>query len=411
MLFSVMNFPTPVHYKRVHSYFLVTLGLQIYAFLLAWVQSIGGVRTDEAKYLLNIPYPQPPLVRWVLHLSDGWIVQEWLWRILFASLLVHAVWFVWDTTRTLPRRFQLFLCAGWLFSAGTVLWGGAIIMAPLTAVQGLLLVWLFFRPAWHQKSLFAFCIGILWLISLYTAYQAVLYMPLVFLLLFSHRRSLVEVVAYGCIPIGLIFLYALTNPLILASFVNAGTENVDIPLWWWVYFLLRTFCTGGSMVLSVLGLAGMVRHRQWGFLGSLFLVSFFIFISFRDYYDIFFLPLFVGGGILLLQRWQTLPLLPAYIILFGVTAITFWALPPVLYPSKARIVLDNLEQKGVVGELLIHGSFGHQWQYESSWPVRKYRPEFLRNAGAVICLNPCNRIPDSWQRVPGLPVEVWIPHL
>ena len=45
------------------------LPLQAWAILLAFVQTLGGgVRTDEAKYLLNIPYPQPPLARWIL----GW---------------------------------------------------------------------------------------------------------------------------------------------------------------------------------------------------------------------------------------------------------------------------------------------------------------------------------------------------
>ncbi|PIP65758.1 hypothetical protein COU77_04380 [Candidatus Peregrinibacteria bacterium CG10_big_fil_rev_8_21_14_0_10_49_16] len=408
IILSVTIFSIPMDYRRVRSYALVAFGLQCYASVLAWVQSIGGVLTDEAKYLLNIPYPQPPLVRWVLHLSDGWVAQEWVWRILFATLLVHAAWFVWDAARTLPRRLRLFLCAGWLFAASTVLWGGAIIMSPLTAIQGLLFVWLFFRPEWHQKPLFAFFLGTLWLVSLYTAYQAVLYMPLVFLLLFFHRRSLVDVVVYGCIPIGLVFLYALTNPLILASFVNAGTENTDIPLWWWFYFLLRTLFTGGSIVLSVLGLAGMVRHRHWGFLGSLFLVGFFIFISFRDYYDILFLPLFVGGSILLLQRWQTLPLVPSYAVLVSVTAMTVWLLPPVLSPSTARMVFQRLEETSLSGEILIQGSFGHQWQYESAWPVRKYTPEFLDSAATIICLNPCDQIPNSWRQVPGLSVEVWM---
>jgi len=44
---------------------IAAVALQIYALLLAGVQLLGGVRTDEAKYLLNIPYPHPPLARFL----------------------------------------------------------------------------------------------------------------------------------------------------------------------------------------------------------------------------------------------------------------------------------------------------------------------------------------------------------
>ena len=74
---------------------LIIIGLEGYALALAWIQSLGGVRTDEAKYLLDIPYPHPPLMRWVLNLTEGFTYQEMLWRMIFATLLVQAVWLVY----------------------------------------------------------------------------------------------------------------------------------------------------------------------------------------------------------------------------------------------------------------------------------------------------------------------------
>ena len=74
---------------------LITVaGLEVYALALAFLQAMSGVRTDEAKYLLNIPYPHPPAARFVLGLTDGWAYQEIFWRIVFATLLVQAVFLV-----------------------------------------------------------------------------------------------------------------------------------------------------------------------------------------------------------------------------------------------------------------------------------------------------------------------------
>ena len=79
--------------------FLIIIGLQMYALLLAWMQSLGGIHTDEAKYLLDIPYPHPPLVRWMVSQTELYVHQEMLWRVVFATLMVQAVFLVWSLGR------------------------------------------------------------------------------------------------------------------------------------------------------------------------------------------------------------------------------------------------------------------------------------------------------------------------
>jgi hypothetical protein len=94
------------------------IGLEFYSFALAGVRHVGGVHTDEAKYLLNIPYPHPPLARWILHWTELIPFQELLWRIVFATLLIQAVFFVWDMARMRTREERFTLCGLWLFSTG-----------------------------------------------------------------------------------------------------------------------------------------------------------------------------------------------------------------------------------------------------------------------------------------------------
>ena len=66
---------------------LIILLLEGYAILLAGMQGVAGVRTDEAKYLLNIPYPHPPFARWIIGQTEWMTYQEMFWRIVFATIL------------------------------------------------------------------------------------------------------------------------------------------------------------------------------------------------------------------------------------------------------------------------------------------------------------------------------------
>ncbi|MBI5156250.1 hypothetical protein HZA45_03180, partial [Candidatus Peregrinibacteria bacterium] len=130
---------------RYWQVFISIIGLEAYAIILAFLQAMSGVRTDEAKYLLNIPYPHPPAARFLLGLTDGWAYQEFFWRFLFATLLVQAVFLIWSMGKILPRRDRFTLCGVWLFSAAFVAQTGSIMMAELTALQGLVFTWLWIR--------------------------------------------------------------------------------------------------------------------------------------------------------------------------------------------------------------------------------------------------------------------------
>src|SRR3989338_3989707 len=114
--------------------FFVVIGLQIVAFLLAWLQFLTGMRTDEAKYLLNIPYPHPPLIRSVLGWTDGFVYQEIFWRVIFATLIIQAVWLVWDMGRSFGRPSRILLALAWLLSSGVILQGGSLFIGPLSAL-------------------------------------------------------------------------------------------------------------------------------------------------------------------------------------------------------------------------------------------------------------------------------------
>src|SRR3989338_1752916 len=158
------------------------IGLELLAILLAWLQSLGGVRTDEAKMLLNIPYPHPPLLRWIVSQTEALPFQEMLWRVLLASIVVQAVWLVWDMGRDLPRGARMVAAGAWLLSAAVLAQAGSITTALVTAVWGLVFCWFFVRleletPSPRGREYIPW-VTLLWLFSLFTAYQAVLYVPI-----------------------------------------------------------------------------------------------------------------------------------------------------------------------------------------------------------------------------------------
>jgi len=337
---------------------MLIAGLEVWAFVLAFAQSLGGgVRTDEAKYLLNIPYPQPPLARTILGWTEAWPFQEMFWRIVFATLLVQAVWLVWDLGRDLPREHRFVLALGWLLSASVLFQAGTLMMAPLTALQGLIFVWLALNRSLPMSlnensatgsGLFlrgrgtTLMIGMLWLASLFTAYQAILYLPLPWMILRRRNAPLWEQVLYLGFPIVLLTLYTLTNPLAVASFMNAGGENLDIPFAFWFWYLARLWITGGSLALTILGIIGMIRSRNLALLGAFLLTSVFCFVSFRDYYDILFTPLFVGGAFLYLRTAsKRIPLVPFLIVLVGVTLLSARFVPPIVDLGPAREVMNG----------------------------------------------------------------------
>lgn len=393
---------------------VAALLIGVYGIALALIQmSAGGVRTDEAKYLLNIPYPQPPLARFLLSLTESLPIQEALWRIVFALLLTESVFLVWDISRELPQKVRLFLAGAWLFSAALVLQAGSILMSTLTGVQALAIVWFWFRSEKSPLSPAAlFFLSLLWLASLFTAYQIVLFLPLVIVIYHQSGLPRWQKAMYAFLPVAAVFAYALTNPFILGSFINAGSENLDIPLSWWLWFLAREWITGGSLVLSLLGFAGLLLVRRWGLILSFLLVSAFVFLSFRDYYDLYFTPLFIAGAILLFRARPSLrvPLEPLLAVLVAATCVTAFLLPPVIPAGPARQTIRLIQKQAGSGSILIAGPFGHQWQYESRFPIRRYTSEFLPGAQAAICLHVCRGIESagSFARLAEAEGEVWV---
>lgn len=388
---------------------IVVLGLETYALLLALLQLSSGVRTDEAKYLLDIPYPHPPVARWTFHLLDGWTHQELFWRIVLATLLVQAVWIVWSMVRMLPVRDRRAVCAFWLLSGPVILQAGTIMMAPLTALQGLVLVWLYLRRD-IDTARFGGWLAVCWGLSLFTAFQAILFLPLVLAL---YRRTRLPLwFQTFCVlgPVFLLLLYVLGHPHAAASFLLVRGDGAGLSA------LQRAMGAGvvlglaGSVWGSLLGVAGILfarAHRE--LLLTFILLCAYLLVSAHDYYAVLFLPLFVAGVTLLLRRWKPHPAILLTPFLLG-TGFILWTHPLPLSPGPAQAVMEAVEERKAQGAVLIAGSFGHEWQYESMFPIRRYRSSLLRDAQAVVCLGACPDMQEKsdWQKMEGMEEEVWV---
>ncbi len=395
--------------------FAAIAGLELYALLLTLPHLRAGVTTDEAAYLLNIPSPHPPLARSLFGLLDGWAGQEIFWRIALATLLVQAVWLLLASARDLRRSSRIALALAWLTSAAVVLQAGTVTMAPLTALQGMLFVWLHDRRRTQEEAPQGVGgIGLLWLASLCTAYQAVLFAPVVWGCMgrTQHRtRGRVRLVVF-LIPLVLLALYTLTNPLVPASMIAQGTmaeaETLVDRLRGTGWILLLA----GSGMLSVTGVIGLLLARRWMPLLSFLLIASSVFLVPSDSSAILFLPLLIVGTADLLRRLPSLAW-PIGVLTPLCTVALLWSVPALL-PQRGvdpPVVLRILAAPAGAGDLLIAGSFGHRWQYASIWPVRRYAARFLSDAVGVVCLTPCAEMRQQarWERVAAEPVEVWAP--
>jgi len=375
----------------------VTIGLEVYAVFLALMQMGGGVRTDEAKYLLDIPYPHPPVFRFFLSQFDAWNHQELFVRILFATLMVQAVWLVWDMARELPQVKKFTVAALWILSGGVLLQAGTVMMAPLTALQALVLLWMI------QNRVSAPYIGLLWLFSIFTAYQIVLFFPLVYMC-FQGKKD--RIIYFG-VPVVLLALYTLANPLIPASMVvHSSRDLTTSTVLDRVLATGRLWAVGGSVFFSILGTWGMFKAKRWSLIMSFIFVCAYIALSRYDYYAVLFLPLLVAG---VLARPKLLSFPRVTTVLTAVVGVQFaFTLFSGLTMSTAREAIRSIEAMGTQGTLLIEGSFGHEWQYESSYPVRRFTEGLVEEAGAVVCLQECPEWNKrSWKVLQHEP-EVWV---
>jgi hypothetical protein len=384
---------------------IVILGLELYALALTVLQAFGGVRTDEAKYLLNIPYPHPPAIRWVFSLLENVPFQEWVWRFVLATLMVQAAWLVWSMAHDFSERDRRILWHIWLLSAAVVFQAGSIMMAPVTGLQALVFVWLWMRPDIDMRKHGGWTL-LFWLFSLFTAYQAALFVPLVIALLRRAKYSWVSSFLLAGIPGVLLGLYTFSNPLALASFFNAAGDNAAFTQDMVVRYFVLTWAIAGSIVLVPSGVLGFVKGRAWVLLGTFALVSVYNYASVHTYYAILFTPLLLAGSILWARRATLLlPWLLCGTILGTALLWPVAGLVPVSHSTRETIRALSLNADG--GPLLIHGSFGHEWQYESPVAVRRFVPAALSKAQAIVCLTACPEGLEGWVRVQNAYLEAY----
>lgn len=380
---------------------MIALWLELYALFLALVQMMNGVRTDEAKYLLNIPYPHPPLARWILSSIDGWQYQELFWRIIFATLLVQSVWLLLRLVSDLRPAARVSVAMCWLLGSAMVYQAGTVMMAPLTALEGLVFLFLLLRDDDRHDN--AGWIGFFWLLSLFTAYQAVLFAPAVWVLLRRSKSSLLLQILFFGIPLLLLAVYTFGNPLVLASMTLQAHKNVSDTIMMRILDSLRVWALGGSIVLSIIGTYGILRSRSWALIGSFVLVMLYVLLARFDYYAILFTPLFLAGAIVVLRR-RLLPMLPVGILTVVATVLQVALYPPLVAVSPVSSVMQTLSQAHASGVLLLHGDFGHEWEYASRLEVRRYEPQLLPIADAVVCLTACPPVFDAqWTEVMASP--------
>lgn len=368
------------------------LWLECYALLLAAVQEHNGVRTDEAKYLLDIPYPHPPLARWLFSLFDGFAWQEFFVRALMATLMVQAVWIAWDMARSLRRSGKIAVAVLWLCSAAFVLQAGTVMMAPLTALQALIFLWVLSLPKERLPGMPA--IGFLWLATLFTALQGVLLAPLAFAALRLRGASRKQVALYLVAPLALVGLYALGNPLVAASLLlqsgkDAGQSFADRASGLgWILVL------AGSGVGTLVGAAGLARKRHPWILVSFALFAAYVFLGRFEYYAVLFLPFYVTGAKHLLRRFPRVAVPMAVGIVACTAAILALYVPLLLPRGPAREVLSRAGD----GVVLVRGSMGHDWQYEASagQDVRPYAPALEPEASAIACFDGCDDLEAGW---------------
>ncbi|MDD5041758.1 MAG: hypothetical protein PHX87_05135 [Candidatus Peribacteraceae bacterium] len=385
-------------------------GLILLGFALAALHAWQGITTDEAKYLLSIPYPHPPFARLIIGITQGIPGQTLIWRVILAVTLLLAA----ELARSLApvrERGATFLLGGlWVLSAAVFVSAGQILLAPVTAVQMLVFCYWYLRGE-DLEGMIGW-VALLWLVSLFTAYQAILFLPLVAAVFWRMRIARWQrVVALGG-PVLLLALYTVVNPLAFASMVTAGGQNLGggSPLialqsvaWLWIL--------GGSLAASILGTIGMLSSQRWPLIVSLLLVAGFTFLSFRPYYGILFTPLLLTGlatSPTLLRRTGTI-LLCTLVCALVIIPLTF----PKDAPSPVPSIYRAAEQAGIPAgaTAIIAGPFGHQWQY-GPYIVRRMvgNLQLLDSARVAVCLTDCPAIRgrEGWEKLPGVSVEVWV---
>lgn len=393
----------------------LTIGLlQLYALGLTLLQMPGGVRTDEAKYLLSIPYPHPPLLRSLLASFAALPGHEFIVRFVIASAVVQAVWLLWDLGYILTRPGRVTLCLCWLTTSAVVLQSGTIMLIAPTALFGLVCTVLTLRPRPLQRTI-APLLGCFWLLGLFSAYQTALYLPMLVSILLSCHVPWRRITLYLGIPLVLLTIYTLGHPLILASMMNVTGQDIPLPLALRAGNILMICLLAGSGMTTIAGGLGILTSGRADLILTLLLLLTYIALTSQSYYAILLTPLLIAGVFLLLKRRRlpALLYLPAHILLS--ILLVMMAMPP-LQQTTARAAMRFLAGREIRGLVLIDGPFGHEWQYESAGQIGRYSQDVSSSvesqAQAIVCTkrSTCEDdvSSDVWVRMTGAPVEVWI---
>lgn len=381
---------------------MTVLILQLYAVFLAGAHFVQGLKTDEAKYLLNIPYPHPPFARSILSATEWIPMNEWWWRCIFATLLVQAVWLFIRCVPTDRKRARIVIFMIYLISSALVMQAGTIMMAPLTALFGAFFVTEILRtPSSNGKDSLRACgYGVVWFLSLFTAYQGILFAPIVFASLVRLKISRVARLTYFFVPLFLLALYTLSNPLAAASILNLGLAGSGPSARDMLDDTFALWLLSGCIIAPLLSIVGIWKSRSWSMLLTLSLMLLYSTLSFHEYYAILFLPLSVGGAVALLQQrsrggsflMSDSALFPLAIIASVVAlAVSGWLFvlrfhTDVTAKNTLRIIIDTYSSADTSHEnICMVGHFGHEWQYESRVPIVKYTEATKASCRFVIC--------------------------
>lgn len=391
--------------------------LQLYALALAAIATMGGVRTDEAKYLLNIPYPHPPLARTLLEATYGLPWNEAFWRVIFATLVIQSVWLVVRLPRHEGSGSRVLLAGAWLLSGAVVLQAASIMMAPLSALGGLVLLWAGNRA---RSPYHCFLIALFWFASVFVAYQSTLFLPLACGAFLRSGTSKRRTLLYAFGPLIALALYTLTNPLAMQSLIALGGDPMTPAQKLSQFGLL--WLVAGTAVISVVGTIGVLLSRRWDWILTLVIVCAYITLSYHAYYAIFLVPLFMAGIASLLDHHVKKgldlsgPLLAMITSAGCVLAIACMVVfTDRTNPARDTLRLLEAEIRSIDRtdtRLLIVGDFGHEWQYYAPPQIRevlKYSPEMISSdADVVVCWHACDKaLLEGKDRMP-TPVESWV---
>ena len=354
----------------------------------AALQYAAGVRTDEAKYLLNIPYPHPPLVRTLLGFTDGFMGQETVWRLAFALLLTGAG--LWMSHR--QRHVRMLV---WLSIPAVFLQAGSVMMAPLVAVQAVMFLVLLKQ---HARSSSAAEVGLLWLMTLLTSYQGLLLFPLVVALLWRAEGSHTKRIAAFVLPVAVLMLYTVSHPLSAASFLLQAGKDADLGASERLIRLLRLWVLGMGAIGAPLVLWALLWKRPSAVMATFALFTVYVLVGSFEYYAVFFAPFVLWALDAIEHRrvraWGSL------LVVTGVlTGITLSGFPPL---STTRSTMDAIRTAAPLHITALHiaGSFGHEWQYESGVPVSRYRATGAEDVGTVVlCRTECAPPTGEWRRL------------